>query len=282
MMCQQCLAEAVPCPGDELSVPGQFGKLPAPTAREKAKYVRPAPLAGNFPRPRLTLKTIMFLVAIWAIPNAIATWVLRSGYITGTPAQVRQWTSDTFLAVNLGLAFFVVWTAVMRWLLRVIQFKRAGGQGPLPVRKLAPRQCAALGLRIVAILVLIYAWGAAAMFLVMWLTPKIWPIQQFSFPLFALVMIAPLMTIAALRLWANPRSLHPIRHEWRTASVPERVSCVALFAWTLGLILAPITGGPSLLLFGRVSWFPIPPGLLIGVVGQLVLVAAVALTTRDR
>jgi len=59
------------------------------------------------------------------------------------------------------------------------------------------------------------------MFLVMWLTPKIWPIQAVQFPLFALVMIAPLMTIAALRLWANPRSLHPIRHEWRTASVPE-------------------------------------------------------------
>ena len=52
--------------------------------------------------------------------------------------------------------------------------------------------------------------------------------------------------------------------------------------WSLGFVGASWGAVESYMLWAFKPWFPIPPVLLIYVVGQLILVAAVSLAVRRR
>ena len=95
---------------------------------------------------------------MWAVPNAITAWVLRSGYVTGTPAQLRQWTIHAFSGINLVLGFFVTWGTLLAWLIKVMSYRRTGGLVPMPQQTLTPRQHLTLIVRMVPIL----AWCVVA------------------------------------------------------------------------------------------------------------------------
>lgn len=137
-----------------------------------AKYVG-SPRASDFPRPTFTLKNIMRLSVAWAIPNAIIAWVMRSGYMIGTPEQLDQWSLDAFVGINLVLTVAVLFHFVLHWLSKVMSFNRSGGLMPMPTPTLtlSRAQNIKLSLRMAAI----FCWIVVAKFLEEWLTPKFWP-----------------------------------------------------------------------------------------------------------
>ena len=138
MFCQLCLTRKATCHVTQQVPGGRFEDTYYCSECYEAKYLKPPPSDHGLPRPRFTIKGVMVLVAVLSIPNAIAAWVMRSGYIVGTLAQLRQWTIDAFLAVNLVSGFFVVWFWLMTWVDQVKWYNRSGGivtSPPDPKRK---------------------------------------------------------------------------------------------------------------------------------------------------
>ena len=132
--CQLCLVRlarrhiAVPSPS------GRVERADDCASCYEAKYEKPSPAGARFPWPRFTIKAIMILVCLWAIPNALAAWVMRLGDITGTPEQIHLWTIQTFVAVNLAVGFAVAWGYLFIWLIRLAWFNRTGGLVPMPLK----------------------------------------------------------------------------------------------------------------------------------------------------
>ena len=82
----------------------------------------------------------MILVALWAVPNAAVAWFMRSGLITGTSQQLREWTIAAFLGVNLVFAFFGAWFGLLTWLQKVTWYNQTGGVLPMPAPERLPRK----------------------------------------------------------------------------------------------------------------------------------------------
>ena len=223
MICQLCLASVATRHLTERSPSGRFVEMTYCESCYQAKYVEPPADSGRFPRPRFTIKNIMILGAAWTVPNAIAAWVFRSGCVIGTPAQIRLWSIETFLAVNLVLGFFVVWTYLLEWLRRVMWYKRTLGVVPMPHRAWQKVTFKQLKYRLVAS-VAMSVWFVAAIFLDRWLTPRVWPIQQHSPPLFALLLWAPPMLTAVVQFSRNRYIRECVRQDWRAASRQEHCS----------------------------------------------------------
>ena len=72
----------------------------------------------------------MIVVCLWAVIDAVAAWVMRDDFFTGTPEQIRQQTDQAFLELNFLLGFVVVWLLLFLWLERVYWFNRTGGLVP--------------------------------------------------------------------------------------------------------------------------------------------------------
>jgi hypothetical protein len=278
MICQLCLESVATHHLTERSPSGRFALAHYCHRCYQAKLVEPPATSGSFPRPRFTIKNIMIISGVWTVPNAIAAWVFRSGYVTGTPAQIRQSTIDTFLAVNLLLGFFVVWIYLLTWLGRVMWYKKTRGLVPMPQQKITVRQLSHL----LAGLVPLLGWCVAVTFVERWLTPQIWPMQRTSIPLYALLMWAPLIPLMFVRFSRNRFLRERIWQEWRAASRQERLLRILALAWSMGVILLVVFAGPTLLTLGFQRWFPMPPVLLVGVGGQVALLAAVAFSTSRR
>jgi hypothetical protein len=278
MLCQLCLEKPAMCHLTTRSRAGHFIEDHYCSACYAAKYLQPPAAAASFPRPRFTLNNVMILLGLWTVPNAIAAWVFRSGYVTGTPAQIRQWTIQTFLGVNLLVGFSVLWTYLLTWLVRVMWYKKTGDLVPMPQQKMTLRQSLAL----IVALTLYFAWCKAAIVLDRWLTPMIWPIQRSSPHLLSVLLLLPGFLMLALRFPQNRYLRERIWQEWRAASRQERLLRALAIAWSLGFLPLLVFGGPSLMTVGFNLWFPIPAVLLIWVVGQMVLMAAVAFSVRRR
>ena len=160
MICQLCLNKPSTIHLAERLPSGSFAEAHYCAECYEAMYLKPQSSTDLFPRPRFTLNNIMMLVAVWAVANAVTAWVMKSGYITGTPQQLREWTVNAFLAVNLVFGFCVVWFYLMTWLQKVSWYKRTGGLVPTP-KKLSPRQQLAACL----VVVLLLAWFLVAIYL---------------------------------------------------------------------------------------------------------------------
>ena len=278
MLCQLCLEKPATCHLTTRSRAGHFIEDHYCDACYAAKYLQPPAAAARFPRPRFTLKNVMILLGVWTVPNAVEAWVFRSGYVTGTPAQIRQWTVHTFLAVNLVLGFFVLWTYLLTWLGRVMWYKKTGDLVPIPQQRLNVRQLIVM----LATLVPLLGWCLAAIFLERWLTPRIWPMQRHSIPLYMFMTWAPLLPMVIVSFSRNSYLRARISQDWRAASRQERLLRALAIAWSLGCVPLLVFGGRSLMTVGFNLWFPIPAALLIWVGGQMALMAAVAFSVRRR
>jgi hypothetical protein len=278
MLCQLCLENVATRQLTERSHSGGIVRADYCDRCFHAKYVEPPADSGRFPRPTFTIKNIMILAGVWAVPNAVAAWVFWSGYVTGTPAQVRQWTVDSFLALNLVVGFFVVWLYLLEWLGQVMWYKRTLGAVPMPVQRVTFRQ----GMHQLLMAVPLLAWFLAATFLERWLTPRIWPIQRQSLPLFALLTSAPVVALWVVRFSKNRYWQERIWQSWRPASLQERLLRLLALSWSVGLVLLVVFGGDNLVMRGFKIWFPIPPIIFVGIVGQMALLAAAAFTTARR
>ncbi len=293
MTCQLCLAKEATRFVSEQSPGGRLVRAYYCSECYVAKYRDPPPPSQGFPRPRYTLKTFMILVAVFSVPNAIAAWVMS--YVTGTPAQLRQWSIYAFLGVNVVLGFGVAWFSVVVWLGRLIWFNRTGGLVPMPAQQVR-RQLASLRPTL-----LFVAWCMVATSLMTWLTLMTRPVPRSRsrlfpslFILFYLILVfGPPLAIVVLRLSRDPGlrnrirqnlrwKLNYIRQDWRMASRPELFLRSLALAWTVGIFFVFGFGGPRLLSWGFMPWFPIPPVVLVGIVGQLLLTIAWALSIRRR
>ena len=96
-------------------------------------------------------------------------------------------------------------------------YNRTGGLVPMPQQKLTRRQTLGILIRMVPFL----TWCLAGTAAESWLTPRIWPVQQHSMPLFALIVSAPL-ALLVLRLSRKHPMGERIWLEWKTASRRER------------------------------------------------------------
>ena len=284
MLCQLCLSKPAMMDVPERLPAGTHAVAHYCPECYEAKYLKPSPGPASFPRPRITLKRIMILVAGWSVPNACTAWIMRSGFITGTPQQLREWNIAAFLAVNLVLAFGVLCGAGLRnWLQKVMWYNQTGGVLPMPVLKPAPLK---QQLKACLLLIPFSAWIVVAIFIEQWLTPRIWPGRRESPGLEMLLMWAPFLPFVVWGLyrgvWKNSAARERIRLYWSLMSPIERVLRVLAIIWMLGSLVLMFFSGPSLVRWGLKLWFPIPAAFVIVVAGQLVLMAGIAFSARRR
>ena len=102
MVCQLCLWRVATVDIKDRLPSGRFVEAHYCPYCWDAKRLKPRRLPDRFPRFRFTLKSIMVLVAIFAIPNSLVIWFGRSGLLPDTwaPEQVRRWVFLAFLTVN--------------------------------------------------------------------------------------------------------------------------------------------------------------------------------------
>jgi hypothetical protein len=201
---------------------------------------------------------------------------MRSLYITGTPAQVRQWNIYAFLAVNLVCGFFVVWFALDDWIKRVMWYKLTGGRAPIPEQIRTPRQLRTAMVWSVSL----FVWCVIAFGLAILAAPEIWPVQRHSVRLFALILWAPLLPILVFKLSTDRPMRNRLQREWKTAGVAERILRAVALLWFVGFFLLVGLGDPAFVYWGFRLWFPIPPVMLTGLVVGLLLTFAWAMSIR--
>ncbi len=277
MICQLCLARAATRHVTEPSSDGRFVEAWYCEDCYAAKHQNPSPVRA--PRPRFTIKSFMILVGVWALPNAVTAWIVRSGWITGTPAQLRLWTAQAFLAVNLVFCFFFVWIGLMTWFTRLMWHNQTGGLVPVPKQKATRQQLIALIVRLLLLVLAIGTWQFVAIHMAKWLAPKV---GLASFQLVNLLLFAPFLPIIVLSFLKNKHLRGRMAQLWRTASPTERALRATALAWTLGFLPVIAIGGERLLFWGFTFWFPIPPVILLLIVVQVALLAAVALAAKRR
>lgn len=283
MICQLCLARLATRHVTELSSDDRFVEAQYCEDCYTAKYQEPLPRRA--PRLSFTIKSFMILAGVWASPNAVTAWIMRSGWVTGTPAQVRIWTIQAFLAVNLVFGFFFVWFGLMTWFTRLMWHNQTGGLIPMPKHpKLNRKQRVALLIQLLLMLVPLLALQIGALILANWLAGKFPVFQRPQW--FALISAAWLLPFVAASFFLKNRKNSHIREQirqlWRTASWTERAVRAIAVGWTVGFLIAIVVGSPRLFFWGFTMWFPIPPVILLWVVVQLALLAAVALAAKKR
>jgi hypothetical protein len=267
MLCQLCLAAGATQHLFGRRPSGRIGVAHYCRACYEAKYLKPAPATGGFPRPRFTLKHAMSLVAAFAILNALVASVMGSGLIRGTPTQLRQWTSLTFLAVNCGCGIFVSFVFFVDWLVKAHWFKKTGGLAPMPpVPPMTLKQIPSL----LAFLVALFFWLFASAFLTEWLTPTLWPMQARNSWLFMAISCGPMLVLLVWWSVGHPLVAR-LKVDWKSASGPER-------AWKVALILYPIAFPLAL----ESARLPAPPFVVVFIGGMVILLSGLMLATGRR
>ena len=282
MICQLCLVKVAtrhvsePCSDGRSVVEADYCE-----DCYTAKYQNPLPRRA--PRLSFTIKSFMIVAGVWALPNAVTAWIMRSGWVTGTPAQMRLWTTQAFLGANLVFGFFFVWIGLMTWLSRLMWHNQTGGLIPMPNPKLNRSQRVELLRRLLLALVPLLALLFGALVLANWLAGK-FPVYQRHqwFPLIFTACLVPFVATSLLRNRKNNYLRERVRQLWRTASWTERVLRAIAVAWTFGFVTLIAAGNARLFFWGFTMWFPIPPVILLWIVVQLALLGGVALAARRR
>jgi hypothetical protein len=134
MLCQICLrAEATIHVSDPTA-----GEPPVESdychACFHIKYAQPTD-PPEFPLKRFTIKGLMIVTGLFAILNAIVVLYMRSGLVTGTPAQTRDWTLKVLLIHNCCFAAFLGDSLVKSWLKKSARYRMTGGATHTLLRK---------------------------------------------------------------------------------------------------------------------------------------------------
>lgn len=277
VVCQMCCSEAALYSATERSPTGRSYEAFYCPECYKAKYLEGPGPSLAFPRPRMTIRWWLALAGVWAVLNAVLAWFMRAGFVTGTPAQVRQWTILGFAGGNLAFALFLAWLASIAWILQVLWYRRTGGRFQLPRRN--PTRSEFL-LHLLGLWPFLMA-AAVAGLVARYLTPQLGSLRGAWVPVF-IVTYAVLPSVLSKRVregygyWIDR-----IRRDWLTASWLERGLKVGGIVWSvgwLGIIFAICE-----------NWIPVGNSLVrlctllaIGPVGQLSLFAALAVATRPR
>lgn len=210
---------------------------------------------GGAPRMRFTLKQLMIFVGVLGVVNAVTAVVMRGGYVKGTEEQLRRWTHEIVLGVNLATGFCVAYGVVLVWLSRRagIDWNVRQEVTPTPeeVRKARSEERFSMFLRIAWIQVTI-------------ITDSFWII------LTSLVIV---VLIQVQRYGRDRVVRERMRRKWEE-SRGESVFTHLVVVWGLGSAVTIAVWKKAFLHWGLRLWFPIPPGLLIMIVGMTALAMA--------
>ena len=243
-----------------------------------ARHLNTDTSASDFPWPRFTRKTVMLVAGVWTVSNALVACFMRSGYIPGTPAQLRRWALYVFVGGNLWFGFITVNLYLTFCLGKAIWYKKTGGFVPYPLEKATTRRDYLSSLIVAVTFV---SWSVAAIFLETWLTPKIWPMQRgrANASMLAIILLTPLFVLLTWTVWKHRSGIvNWIRKEWSGASRPERALKVVLISWSLVISLVMFLsprlqslGWPLMLVFSMLALSVIT-----------LIQAGIAITTRRR
>ena len=277
MLCQMCLeAEATIHVLDRLSYGPPVEADYCPKCYH-LKYVNPPARRPAFPRPRFTIKNLMVFAGLFAIPNAAVTLIMRSSLITGTPAQIREWTLQTFLFVSIYCGVMAALVLSLNWLLKVQWYNMTGGLVPMAQpRKLTSRDYLTLPFLILWIVF----WFVGGIFLIHWLTSILWPGRRVGPVVPTLIVTTPLLVWAGLRLKSNRDVIDRVRGLWRGASRRERLLRILALSWSFVSLMVMFSAG-------WMHWFSNPMTsvcalALIVLGGQFLFSSAAVASTRRR
>jgi hypothetical protein len=277
MICELCLAAEATSIGAERLSAGRLTDFHYCSSCWAAKSLGVPPGEAGFPRPRLTLNGVMILVAISAIPNGLAAWLVRSRFARGSSEQMSQWTHSAFLTANACFGLVTAYVFLDAWLRDVVWYRRTGGiiAVPKPTRISKNQNLTWLAID----------WVFGTNLLTECLTTLLRPNPLCDLLLFT--GVSTLLLYATVRLiWNGSTSramLEPFWQEWGRSSGMERALKVIALAWPMGLfVILRWRLVPSRILLNLNPWLLLPGLLLIVLGSRLLFKACEAVVTRRR
>jgi hypothetical protein len=277
VICGLCLAKVATCHITSCPSRGVVEEAHYCQSCYDLKFVNPPPQKREFPRPKVTLKRVMVVIAIFAIPNGLAAAIMRSGWIPGTPEQIEGWTLWVILGLNISISFLLVSGGLVDWLQRVHWFKRTGDvvARPLP-QKLSKKRSLLLLVLYAALFVWLFAVGS----FLKWLRPRIGYNRALESYLFLSLMTIPAIAMTTFNWRSSSRLRELILQTWRTASDGERRWRIAGIVWFVAFLLL-VPAAPAIPFLNRYPLVLVPIVLFV-LAGQLTTLAGMAFSTRRR
>ncbi len=277
MLCQMCLEADATIHMLDRPAADRFVEADYCQTCYHLKYVNPPASRPVLPRPRFTIKKLMIFAAVFAIPNTAVALLMRSGLITGTSAQIRDWTLQAILVANFFCGVIAAFILSQNWLQKAQWHKMTGGLVPMTQpRKLSLKEYLKLPLVVASIVF----WYLAGLFLIDWLTPILWPGRRPDPALSTWILSAPLLAWVCLRLKSNRHVVQRVRGLWRGASGRERTFRALALSWSFVIVIVMFSES-------WMRWFSNPivslcALSLIALGGQVIFFSGAVAVTRRR
>lgn len=208
---------------------------------------------------QFNIKTLMLVVAIWAIPNALFAWMVRSN-----PRAFPQ-AEQSFVGINISLvilALFVVYSEVLHR-----YTKRGKSTAQIRAQWADARKNAPSLLVFHALILLSIAF---------WYFNHFFRIHGLHYGhLAVLILVVTVATMVRSQIRRRPS-----RRDWTSASFVHVASGIAAIAWTIGAGYTLFVYKPHLLAWGLKPWFPISPAMLLMLLGMSVLQGVAVVSMR--
>lgn len=277
MICEACQSTGATVHVTERLPSGQFVEAHYCQVCSEGKGHRTSTDVNGFPLPKLALKHIMKIVAVFAISNCLTVWVMRSRPIHQTPEQLMKGTGFALLMVNSCIGLAASYVFLKHWLRRVIWYKRTGGIKAMPKGGGKPRIPSLTGFSML--------WVVVSNLLTACLAALLLPYQRFNLLLY--VSVSSLLGIGFLGIVWNVSATRPLLmhfwQDWRRASAAERALGTAAFSWPMCVnILLQCKLIPLRLIRGINPWVWLPGLLAIALGFHLMFIMCELLSTNRR
>ncbi len=238
-----------------------------------AKYLCATCPSVCFPRPTFTLRRALLLVLVFAIFNSLVVLIARSLLIGESPEYINEWRFSAILMVNICLAIAAAHIFVIRWLRKVIWYRRTGALAPIqkPTANYAARR----------ITMMFVAWYLISLVLPAWICTLV--LGRLEVNLMVYIPTSALLSLLFLLILSNSSAYRPVIDlywlQWKRACAIERTGLVLRVFWEYGISVFLLCGPARLFRF-RNPWFVFPVLLLFVLGCQVVSIVVEAVSTR--
>lgn len=208
---------------------------------------------------QFNIKTLMLVVAIWAIPNALFVWMVRSN-----PRAFPQ-AEQFFFGINVALVFFALSVVYAE----VLHRYTTRGKSTAQIRA----QWANAGKNAPSLFVFE---ALLLLSIAFWYFNRFFRTHGLHYGhLAVLILVVTVVTMVRSQLRRRPS-----RRDWSSASLVQLTSGIAAIAWMIGAGYTLFVYKPHLMGWGLKPWFPIPPAMLLMLLGMMVLQGVSAVSMR--
>jgi hypothetical protein len=99
----------------------------------------PSPDQACWPRPKLTIKSLLIAIAVFALSNCLAVWAVRIRPNHQSPEDLLMKTGFALFLLNSYIGFIIFYLFVSNWMRQVIWYRRTGNVRPMPSAKAMSR-----------------------------------------------------------------------------------------------------------------------------------------------